>query len=91
MIIAKDEDEKLFGRECRANDLFCELAHSTVVWKKDIIRSCNLELVTAIANMTAVAKDVVFQAEKQWAFQLVGDELMCKSEGDEGIRVVKTS
>lgn len=90
-IMAKDDQEELFSTGCKASDLQCVLSNSIIVWSKDIIRNCPLDLVTKVSNLTSVTKDVVFHAENKWAFQLLKEELICSSEFTNGIKVIKTT
>jgi hypothetical protein len=91
LIVAKDENEKLFGTDCTARDLECSLKKSIIIWQQNIIRRCEFEFLTTISNLTLMAENVLYQETKQWAFQVVGTSTVCPEIRPDGIKIFTTT
>lgn len=91
LIVAKDENEKLFSTECRAKDHSCLLKKSIIICKDEIIRKCEFDLLTTVGNLSWVSENILYQEERQWAFQLIDTRIVCKDNFPTGIRVFSTT
>jgi hypothetical protein len=57
-IMAKNENETLFGRNCQVRDLKCELSDSIVIWHDEIIKKCELILTMSEVKLTHLENDI---------------------------------
>jgi len=91
LIVAETESSRLFGTSCTAKDLICNLKKSAIIWNKEIIHRCEYELVSSFTNFSMVANNVIYQAERQWAFQLKDKLTVCYELIQNGLKIFSST
>ena len=70
-IIAVNSTTNLFNSKCTADDLWCKLPESTIVWSKDVIQKCPYGKVTFINELSHDKDDILIDRVGSRAFKIV--------------------
>ena len=85
VITVEKVDDHLFGTNCKASDLSCQLVDSILIWNTDIIHECPLKLIrkNVVFTLDATSKfaydnelnrfsnsSIISNEELNWTFQV---------------------
>lgn len=91
LIMATDENDNLFGTECKGRDLFCNLGRSVIIWNKEIILKCEYEYIKTMSNTSVVDENIIYESNNQWAFQIIRKINVCKDLIKNGLDLYQTT
>ena len=94
VITAEKVDDHLFGTNCKASDLSCQLVDSILIWNTDIIHECPLKLIrkNVVFTLDATSKfaydnelnrfsnsSIISNEELNWDFQVTKPIMICNT------------
>jgi hypothetical protein len=85
-ITAEKLEEHLFGTNCEASQMYCNMHDSIIIWKNNIIHHCPFKLLKEKIKFTIDLDDssdegiIITSSELKWSFQVLKSIQHCDSD-----------